>query len=75
MESLFTQPCAGIARGAGVHPICIREVLEVFKPFQKAAAGMKKMNLPIGKNGDISKMAVRFSFRPQTIMLCNTRFE
>ena len=46
-----------IARGAGVHPICIREVLEVFKPFQKAAAGMKKMNLPIGKNGDISKMA------------------
>ena len=59
-----------IARGAGVHPIYIKEVLEVFKPFQKAAAGMKKMNLPIGKNGEISKMAAgKFDMKQMANML------
>jgi signal recognition particle subunit SRP54 len=47
-----------IARGAGVHPLAVREVLEMYKPLQKMGAGMKKLNLPIGKNGEIPKMAM-----------------
>ena len=42
-----------IARGAGVHPQYIQELIQMYKPFAAAAQKMKK--LPFGKHGELPK--------------------
>lgn len=58
-----------IARGSGCHPGEIMMLLESFKPMQKAAAGMKNMKLPMGKNGDMSKMPTNMNMANLSKML------
>jgi hypothetical protein len=47
--------------------LVVEQVLEVFKPFQKAAEGMKKMKLP--KDGDLSKMPKNMDMKQMASML------
>lgn len=42
-----------IARGAGVHPAYLQELIQIYKPFAAFALKMKKM--PFGKNGELPK--------------------
>ena len=42
-----------ISRGSGVHPNYIKELINVYKPFEQAVKKMKK--LPFGKDGQLPK--------------------
>ena len=59
-----------IAKGAGVTPADIFMLTESFKPFQKAAEGMKNMKIPaMGKNGEMPKMPANMNMNDMAKML------